>query len=288
MRKLIRWRSVWNTLLPALLLSASWSAWAPHPAPVAAAPSQDPDEEIVYIDNNGFIRVLDTRVTGGNPEVQWVSPDGGWRTFALGDVNNDTDMEIIAVGGGSSDGKLAVFDPVVAEGATNPDQEINEIPWDTLYRTTVPGTPRLVATGDFDDNIAGDEIIYLYDIRDDDDRLQLIALKGDSPTPTGRGWLQHFTLRFSEVWQDIAVGNLDGEETDEFAVVSEDSANLQVWRVDGGPERVFEYGSSSRAPKAVDIGYWEEGDKAFFGLDTQRRTTARFVLRPGVGRGRRV
>src|SRR3712207_466402 len=116
MRKLNRWRRLFQTILPAVLLSAYWTGWPAASAPVAAAPSQDPDEEIVYIDADGVIRVLDTRVTGGNPEIKWFSPDSSWRDFALGDVNNDGDQEIVAIGGGRDDGKLAVFDPVVASG----------------------------------------------------------------------------------------------------------------------------------------------------------------------------
>jgi hypothetical protein len=270
MRKLNRWRRLFRSLLPAVLLSAYWTSWPAAPVPVAAAPSQDPDEEIVYIDGDGVIRVLDTRVTGGNPEIKWFSPDNGWRDFTLGDVNNDGDLEIIAIGGGSSNGKLAVFDPVVSSGVINPEQKINEVPWDTLYRTDVPGSPQLVAAGEFDINLPGDEIIYLYELRDEDkenrdDRLRLIALKADSPTPTGRGWQEHFRLNFSEEWKDIAVGNLDGRDTDEFALVSEESANMQVWRVDGGAKRIYEYGSTSRAPKAVAIGHWRAGSKAYLG-----------------------
>jgi hypothetical protein len=57
------------------------------------------------------------------------------------------------------------------------------------------------------------------------------------------------------------VGNLDDDNTDEFAVVSEDDANLQAWRVDGGPQRFFEAGSDSRPPKMVTIGVWEEDER---------------------------
>lgn len=264
MLKLTQWRKT----VAALLLIASFLAQLPgapfEPSVVSAAPSQDPDEEIVYIDSSGFIRVLDTRVTGNNPQVQWVSPDGGWRDFALADVDGDGDMEIVAIGGGLSDGKLAVFDPVVASGAVNPDQTINGIPWDTLYRVEVPGSPQLVASGNFDENIPGDEIIYVYEMRPEDrpnpdDRMRLVGLKSDSPTPTGRGWEEHFSARYKENWNNIAVGNLDNRGTDEFALVAEDNNNMQVFRVDGGLRRIFSYGSDSRPPKAAAIGRWEGG-----------------------------
>lgn len=265
MLKLTQWRKTMATLL----LIASFLAHLPdapfEPAVALAAPSQDPDEEIVYIDASGFIRVLDTRVAGGNPQVQWFSPDGGWRDFALADVDGDGDMEIVAIGGGLYDGKLAVFDPVVASGAINPDQTINGIPWDTLYRVEVPGSPQLVAAGNFDENIPGDEIIFVYEMRPEDrpsnDLMRLVGLKSDSPTPNGRGWVEHFSGRYNERWNQIAVGNLDNRGTDEFALVAEDNNNMQVFRVDGGLRRIFNYGSDSRPPKAVAIGRWEGSNR---------------------------
>lgn len=263
-----RWRKRLAKLMVLALLWLNLPGGPAQPLTALAAPSADPNEEIVYIDGDGVIRVLDTTVTSGNPQVQWFSPDGGWRSIALGDVNGDGDMEIIAVGGGMNDGKLAIFDPVVASGAINPDQKINGIPWDTLYRTSIPGTPRLVATGNFDENVAGVEIIYTYDIRPEDkerdsDRTRLVAIKSDSPTPTGRSWEQHFTLKFDEDWVDIAVGNLDNRATDEFALVSDEGSNMHVYRVDGGVRRIYSYGSSSRAPKAAAIGRWEAGTRPF-------------------------
>lgn len=269
MRKTTRWRKRVAGLLVMALLWLNFPGGPAQPLAALAAPSADPDEEIVYIDGNGVIRVLDTRVTGGNPAVEWFSPDGGWRDIALGDVNLDGDMEIIAVGGGTNDGKLAIFDPVVASGPINPDQKINGIPWDTLYRTDVPGSPQLVATGNFDDNVPGVEIIYTYEVRpedkeDDSDRTRLVALKADNLTPTGRSWEEHFTLKFDEDWVGVAVGDLDNRGTDEFALVSDEGSNMHVYRVDGGVKRIYSYGSNSRAPKAVAIGRWEAGTRNFF------------------------
>lgn len=274
MRTTTRWRKRMAELLVLALLWLNLPGGPVQPLSALAAPSADPDEEIVYIDGDGVIQVLDTRVTGSNPAVAWFSPDGGWREIALGDVNGDGDMEIIAVGGGMYDGKLAIFDPVVASGPIKPDQKINGIPWDTLFRTDAPGspievkgTPRLVATGNFDDNVPGVEIIYTYDIRPEDkekenDRTVLVALKATSPTPTGRSWEPHFTLKFDEDWMGIAVGDLDRRGTDEFALVSDEGSNMHVYRVDGGVKRIYSYGSSSRAPKAVAIGRWEAGTRS--------------------------
>ena len=99
-----------------------------RPLPVQAAitaptapnqPSADASKEIVYIDPNGVIRVLDLQSTGGplvdrssNLDKNADSTVHGtdFRDFALGDVNNDGDMEIIGIRGGSGDGELVVYD----------------------------------------------------------------------------------------------------------------------------------------------------------------------------------
>jgi len=131
------------------------------PLPTFAKTETDNSEEIIFIDTDGFIRVLDIHQVGDNPLVKWVSPEGGWRHVALGDFNNDTDLEIVAVGGGSKTGKLAIYDPVVATGGAGKPQ-INDIPWDTLYTTAIAGgKPLLVGAGNLDAGIPGDEIIYI-------------------------------------------------------------------------------------------------------------------------------
>lgn len=268
--------SIQRRLVGFLMCSAILLSYLPgsfgQPQGLHAAISADPDEEIVYVDAGGVIRVLDTRVSGSNPEVKWVSPVGGWRDFALGDVNLDGDQEIIAIGGGSADGVVAIYDPVIASGPIKPDQKINGIPWDLLFVYYPPGQPVLVETGNFDSNVAGNapnEIIFFYEIRpgdkeSPDDRLRMVVLKANSQTPDGRGWLEHLSQKYEENWEFVTIGNVDGSGTDEFGVVSEDDSNLQVFRVDNGLRRIHEYGSDSRPPKAISIGQWEDGGREEF------------------------
>lgn len=128
-------------------------------APAQAVPSADPSKEIVYVDRNGIIRVLDTQ---GDPLVQWFSPTGGWREIDLGDVNDDGDLEIIAIGSEGGNTKIGVFDPVIASGITDPNKKINGIPWDTLYEETFVGSPGIVVAGNFDNAIPGDEFAFSY------------------------------------------------------------------------------------------------------------------------------
>jgi len=141
------------------LLLGPLAGFAPGAQSVQAAASADPNEEIVYIDPDGVIRVLDPY--GDEPRVQWYSPTASWNDACLGDVNDDGDLEIVAIGETSAGNtKIAVFDPVIASGTVVPDQTIPEddgIPWDTLYEDEIAGSPQIVSCGDFDAGIDGDE-----------------------------------------------------------------------------------------------------------------------------------
>lgn len=86
----------------------------------ASAVSADKAEEIVFIDPNGFIRVFDPITPAGGVAVDWVSPEGGWRSFALGDFDVNGDKEIVAIkGNNNTDSKLVIWDPVVAKDVTD-------------------------------------------------------------------------------------------------------------------------------------------------------------------------
>src|SRR3954466_2715707 len=84
----VRQRRIINCLFIGAMLIGQVAAFLALPRPAKAALSADPNGEIVYIDDNGVIRVLDTQ---GSPLVQWFSPDGGWDQIVLLDVNNDGD-----------------------------------------------------------------------------------------------------------------------------------------------------------------------------------------------------
>ena len=97
---------------------------------------------------------MDTQF-GTGKQVQWVSPTGGWFDAALGDFNADGDLEIVTIKGDHDASRLTIFDPVVSSGPINLDQQFNGIYWDTLYDTSLPGTPDLVATGKFNPGVPG-------------------------------------------------------------------------------------------------------------------------------------
>ncbi len=236
------------TLLPSAALM---------PTAVQAETSADPDEEIVYIDNGGFIRVLDTLQTGGNPRVDWVSQTGGWEHFVLGDVNNDGDQEIIAIKEESGVGTLTVWDPVVATGPFD-GKSPNGIPWAKLYEISIPGNPKIVATGKLDPNLPGDHIVYGYQVSPT--VHQLVVLKPATATPNGREWATHFTRDFNELWDAIWVGNIDNTGADEISLVDRTQGRLSVFRADNQSSAILNRTGSAR-PWRIGLIAQYDGDK---------------------------
>jgi len=273
-------------LLLALFFVASLPAAPFQPLPVRAetdetdATSADAAEEIVYITSDGIIRILDWQATGG-PLVDWSSDldknadnsvnGKDFRDFALGDVNNDGDLEIIAVKGGSSDGKLIIYDPVVAPGQPiNSNRKTpNGIPWDKLYETTLLGRPAIVTAGNYDANIPGDEIAYVFDLnaadkKNPDDLQRMIILKPTSLTPTGRNWTQHADKDFSNQWEFVSTGNFDGTGTQEIALVETQDlgGEFTVFRTDSGIAKVGGKGGSlTKYWKHAAFGNWDGSGK---------------------------
>ncbi len=251
--------------LPLLVLITSFYLFA---RPVGAQTPANPDAEIIFIDNNGFIRVLDTTPTLGHPLVKWVSPTGGWADFAVGDVNNDGDAEIIAIGGDANSGKLAVYDPVVAAGAVDPGKVINGIPWATLYETTIPGKPTIVAAGNLNPNAPGDEIVYGYTLNEtdkvhSDDQTRLVLLQAANSPADGRRWrTQIAPYDFTQLWTKITVGNLDGHPGDELVLIGSrgDTSILSIYRIESNLIRVYNNESNDRAWYSAAIGKFRPDD----------------------------
>ena len=129
----------------AFLIAVALGVGPGSPVAYATTGAANVEDELVYLDPDGVIRVLDPQAPAGNPSVAWSSPTGGWRYFALGDFNADGDMEIVAVGVNGGANRLAVFDPV-AEGVSSgrADGVINGIPWVELYNVELPGEPLVV------------------------------------------------------------------------------------------------------------------------------------------------
>ena len=236
------------------------------PQPVAAQTPTHPDSEIIFIDGDGFVRVLDTTRVGNNPLVEWVSPTPGWRDFAVGDFNNDGDMEIAAIGGDATSGKLAVYDPVVASGPIDPSKVINGIPWATLYETALPGKPTLIAAGNLNPNVPGDEIVYGYELNANEkvhptDVYRLVLLQ--TAKPDARRWQPQITpYDFTREWTQMVVGELDGRPGAEIILVdsNKDASDLSVYRVTQTLTRIYDYPSNDRTWYSAAIGQFKPGD----------------------------
>ncbi len=241
------------------LLAGPLASLALNVAPAHAAPSADPSEEIVYIDREGVIRVLDTQ---GSPLVQWFSPTGDWNLVDLGDVNDDGDLEIVAIGEDGSNTKVAVFDPVIASGAVDPNRKINGIPWATLYETTAPGIPGIILSDDFDSGIRGDELLYSY--RDGANVSHTIVLNADpaglvNGKPNGRLWKKHIEYIDPEVgrdWRFADSGNINGIGSAEAVLVDSKNAltRFDVFDMDKGFLRIDGKNSSSDSLRKVAVG----------------------------------
>jgi len=258
------------TLLAFLLSGLPMAVATPQPvmaqSPDAVLEDEPADDEIVYIDDDGFIRVLDPYQLPGNPEIMWVSPENGWRDAALGDFNGDGDMEIVAVGGGSDDdnnddGTLIIYDPVVSTGSTAGLPTINGIPWEKLYERSIDGKPTIVTGGNFDVNIEAGEILFGYFMQDEakqpgkDDIFRLTIIKNANQIPDGRAWADHIPRKDDgNEWSYVTVGNVDRQGPDEVALIDEDGGELNIFRIGENFERFWGDSSSSSPYRGVTFG----------------------------------
>lgn len=254
MKLSIRKRHTFNyTLLATLVLAQAIGLFALS-KPAAAAISADPNGEIVYIDNNGIIRVLDTQ---GDPLVQWISPSGGWDDVALGDVNDDTDMEIIAMNRDGDFVNVAVFDPVVAQGSTKPDQKINGIPWEIYFETRIEGNGQFILSENFDANIPGAE--FAIGVRRGERTIVQVwnaNSLASNGKPTGRDWKLHIEKEFEELYNFGVAGQLDDVGAAEVVLFDEDSVetSMDLYRPDNDFERIDGKSSDNDTYKKGAIG----------------------------------
>ena len=127
----------WFKRISTLIILALAMTLLPTPLPTSlggpeVAHAQVADDEIIYIDNNGFIVVIDVN-QANEVLIDWRSDEGGFRDFATGDFNNDGDQEIAAIQDDGADGKLVIYDPVVSSRNLSPSGETpNGIAWKRL------------------------------------------------------------------------------------------------------------------------------------------------------------
>jgi hypothetical protein len=226
--------------------------------------SANPNQEIVYIDSNGFVRVLDVEPSGTAKTIQFISPEGGWRNLALGDFNNDGDMEIVVVkGSGPSTSVLTIYDPVVSAGATVPGQEINGVPWKQLATFALPDRPETVAAGNFDPNVSGDEFMVVREsvpgeAQNDNDWRAVVYKQTTATNGDGTRWQEHTARNFGKQWDRVGVANVNGQGGDE-ALFIESGVAIEAYQVDQNWRRIFEYGSDCRVVRDAAFGQFLGG-----------------------------
>ena len=209
-------------------------------ADVASLATVNDEDELIYIDANGFIRVLDPQTPAGLPPVVFRSPEGGWRDATAGDVNGDGDDEIIAI---AENGLLKIYDPVVNTSNINPNNQIGGIYWEQLFELVLPGAPLLIDAGNLDSDPATLEIVVVHREADNPARTRVQVLYQPVYGEGGRIWLPLTDVSVRELWSDISVGDLDGDGQAEIALVNEDAGTLSVFR---------------REPNNVLAPFWNE------------------------------
>lgn len=252
-----RWRRLFAAVGLAALCVGVLSA-----GPVAA--QVDDDDEIVYLDPNGVIRVIDPRPPSDALKVSWFSPSGGWVDFALADVNGDGDSEIIAVRPESEGGRLVIFDPV-AVGADEEDVEfIDGVPWATIFELPLETAPRLVTTGEFDLTRSGPEIIFDQFVPEEertipDDSRRFTILRQPEGERRGEAWETQTTFSTGNDWTWIDAGNLDGSGIDEIVLVDSARGNLSVYRVGDTFTRLYRNSSVENEWRVARFGQFTAG-----------------------------
>ena len=267
MRATHRQRRTLNYVLTAALLLGQMAGFMALPRTAEAALSADPNAEIVYIDDNSFIRVLDTQ---GDPLVQWVSPDNGWDNITLLDVQNDGDLEILALDvQGESNLRVTLFDPVLARGATDLNKVINGIPWDILWTTSFGGEGRYVVGGNFDPNIPGDELAIGFNNGNTGivEIYNASSLDPSTQAPTGRDWKRHIRKEYPNIRYDAGFsGQVFNDGADELLLVDSEKgvSRLDIFLTDQDMASLDALKSDEDRYLTAAVGQMEEGGQEEF------------------------
>ena len=85
-----------------------------------------------------------------------------------------------------------------------------------------------------------------------DTRLQVRILTDPSATPNGRTWQTFAEMTNSELWTDVATGDLDLNGLDELALIDEEASQLSLYRMQGN-ELVRFYANTSESKHWTDV-----------------------------------
>jgi hypothetical protein len=151
----------------------------------------------------------------------------------------------------------------VASGQTVPGQEINGVPWKQLASFPLPDRPEVVAAGDFDPNVQGDEIMVVRETvageaADEDNWRAVIYKQTTATNGQGANWVEHAAKNFDEHWDRIGVANVDGQGGDEVIFI-ESGVAVHSYQPDQNWRRIFEYGSDCRIARDAAFGQYIGG-----------------------------
>ena len=232
-------------------------------ASTAASTVATPDDEIVYLDGAGCVKVKDTnQLTGSFQLITFDSAifgDCGWTDIATGDFNNDGDAEIVAVGQSAGSGKLTIFDPVY-RGA-DAEGTIGQVPWKRIYSLSKPGSPiTIVGAGNMNVNVAGDEIFIGYTVAEANNinhRIEVLIATNSN----GTAWTSHLNKSFGGPWESVRVGNIDNVGSDDVVLIRNipvangDVASLiEAHQVDNDFAFIWNNGGTDRKWVSAAIG----------------------------------
>lgn len=219
------------------------------------------DDELIYIDDEGVIRVLDTTV-GAHGELTWFSPEGGFIDVATGDFNIDGDHEIVGVKNVDGKGKIVIYDPVISQENIQPDGWFGNVPWRQLDTIEVSVPINILDAGNLNLDLAGDEILVVLELSNGGTRVRIYS--SNDQRIDGIGWQVHIESDFTWHWDEVAIGNIDGEKTDEVVLLSNRNSNdsntsrLHIYRVDttslASKSPVVQRDLNTISWKSADIG----------------------------------
>lgn len=249
-RRMLRRRQRWWRWA---LLMAILGGWGLPGGVQAAALAPNNDDEIVYLEPDGVIRVHDPFRPNDIVYVAWQSPGGGWTHLQVVDVTGDGDGEIVALGIGEAGPRLTIFDPVARDSDPAGLPTINGVPWTMLYERELPGLPRVLLAGEFDPTRPGVELLYGYQMDPDNDRDRFVLLRQPEGSTQGRVWEQFRAHELDGVWTRAAVGRVGGA-TDVIALVDNDEGRLEVYRVAPTFTRIFSRVNTGQRWRDVAFG----------------------------------